>query len=52
MSSLTTPFWNDTTAVFSPSTGLTDSAASCVSHSFTVKSTRSAVPISAGLSVA
>ena len=45
MSSFATPFCNETTAAFSPRSGLTASAASSLSHSFTVNSTRSTGPI-------
>src|SRR5262249_15350647 len=50
--SLSTPFWNEITAVFGPTIGLICSIAAAVSHSFTATSTKSAEPIEDGSLVA
>ena len=51
-SSLSTPFWTQSTVVSGPTTGRTRSAAVSVSYPFTEKSTRSTTPIVPGSSVA
>ena len=52
MSSFTTPFWNEMTAVSVPSSGRIAVAAVAVSQSFTPNSTRSTAPTSRGSALA